>query len=118
MDPSPWSTALSGKRLAGSVLQGEGEMARDNRSLGKFRLEGILPAPRGRPLIEVAFEIDANGIVHVSAKDLGTGKAHEIIVEAASGATSEATSGLTIVKAESRVSEGPVAASAATPDSA
>jgi molecular chaperone DnaK len=62
------------------VLQGEREMARDNRTLGQFRLEGIPPAPRGGPQIEVAFDIDANGIVNVSAKDLGTGKAQQITV--------------------------------------
>jgi molecular chaperone DnaK len=62
------------------VLQGEREMARDNRTLGQFRLEGIPPAPRGAPQIEVTFDIDANGIVNVSAKELGTGKAQQITV--------------------------------------
>ncbi len=62
------------------VLQGEREMARDNRTLGQFRLEGIRPAPRGVPQIEVTFDIDANGIVNVSAKDLSTGKAQQITV--------------------------------------
>jgi molecular chaperone DnaK len=62
------------------VLQGEREMSRDNRTLGQFRLEGIAPAPRGVPQIEVAFDIDANGIVNVSAKDLSTGKAQQITV--------------------------------------
>ena len=62
------------------VLQGERELARDNRTLGQFRLEGIPPAPRGGPQIEVAFDIDANGIVSVSAKDLGTGKVQQITV--------------------------------------
>jgi molecular chaperone DnaK len=62
------------------VLQGERELARDNRTLGQFRLEGIPPAARGGPQIEVAFDIDANGIVNVSAKDLGTGKVQEITV--------------------------------------
>ena len=57
-----------------NVLQGEREFARDNKSLGTFHLDGIAPAPRGVPQIEVTFDIDANGIVHVSAKDLGTGK--------------------------------------------
>jgi len=61
-----------------NVLQGEREMARDNKSLGKFDLVGIPPAPRGIPQIEVTFDIDANGIVHVSAKDLGTGKEQSI----------------------------------------
>jgi molecular chaperone DnaK len=60
------------------VLQGEREMAKDNRTLGRFHLVGIPPAPRGMPQIEVTFDIDANGIVHVSAKDLGTGKEQKI----------------------------------------
>ena len=67
------------------VLQGEREMARDNRTLGKFHLVGIPPAPRGVPQVEVAFDIDANGIVHVSAKDLGTGKEQNITITASSG---------------------------------
>jgi molecular chaperone DnaK len=67
------------------VLQGEREMSNQNRTLGKFDLEGIPPAPRGVPQIEVTFDIDANGIVHVSAKDLGTGKEQKIRIEAASG---------------------------------
>jgi molecular chaperone DnaK len=67
------------------VLQGEREMAKDNRTLARFDLVGIAPAPRGVPQIEVAFDIDANGIVHVSAKDLGTGKEQKIRVETTSG---------------------------------
>ncbi len=67
------------------VLQGEREMASDNRTLGRFNLTGIPPAPRGIPQIEVTFDIDANGIVHVSAKDLGTGKEQKIRIEASSG---------------------------------
>jgi molecular chaperone DnaK len=67
------------------VLQGEREMARDNRTLGKFHLVGIPSAPRGMPQIEVAFDIDANGIAHVSAKDLGTGKEQKITITASSG---------------------------------
>jgi len=63
-----------------NVLQGEREMAADNKTLGKFDLVGILPAPRGIPQIEVTFDIDTNGIVNVSAKDLGTGKEHKITV--------------------------------------
>ena len=62
------------------VLQGEREFARDNKKLGEFRLDGIAPAPRGVPQIEVTFDIDANGIVHVSAKDLGTGKEQNITI--------------------------------------
>ena len=67
------------------VLQGEREMSRDNRTLGKFQLVGILPAPRGVPQIEVAFDIDANGIVNVSAKDMATGKEQAITITASSG---------------------------------
>ncbi len=66
------------------VLQGEREFARDNKTLGMFHLDGILPARRGTPQIEVAFDIDANGIVHVSAKDLGTGKEQSISITASS----------------------------------
>jgi molecular chaperone DnaK len=67
------------------VMQGEREFAKDNHTLGRFRLEGLPPAPRGVPQIEVAFDIDANGIVAVSAKDLGTGKEHKISISNASG---------------------------------
>ena len=67
------------------VLQGEREMARDNRTLGKFHLVGIMPAPRGIPQIEVTFDIDANGIVNVSAKDMATGKEQAITITASSG---------------------------------
>jgi molecular chaperone DnaK len=67
------------------VLQGERELAAQNRTLGKFDLVGIPPAPRGVPQIEVTFDIDANGIVHVSAKDLGTGKEQKIRIESSSG---------------------------------
>ncbi len=67
------------------VLQGEREMARDNRTLGRFHLIGLPPAPRGVPQIEVAFDIDANGIVNVSAKDLGTGKEQKITITSSSG---------------------------------
>ncbi|MFP4442302.1 MAG: molecular chaperone DnaK [Spirochaetia bacterium] len=67
------------------VLQGERSMASQNRTLGRFELVGIPPAPRGVPQIEVAFDIDANGIVHVSAKDLGTGKEQKIRIESSSG---------------------------------
>ena len=66
------------------VLQGEREMAADNKTLGRFRLEGIPPAPRGLPQVEVTFDIDANGITHVSAKDLGTGKEQRITITASS----------------------------------
>jgi len=69
------------------VLQGERPMARDNRTIGRFHLDGIPPAPRGMPQIEVTFDIDANGILHVSAKDKGTGKEQKIRIEASSGLT-------------------------------
>ena len=71
------------------VLQGERKMAIDNRTLGRFDLVGIPPAPRGIPQIEVAFDIDANGIVHVSAKDLGTGKEQSIKIQSSSGISEE-----------------------------
>ena len=71
------------------VLQGERPMAKDNRSLGKFHLDGIPPAPRGMPQIEVTFDIDANGIMHVTSKDKGTGKEQSIRIEASSGLTEE-----------------------------
>ncbi len=71
------------------VLQGERQMAKDNKSLGKFYLTGIPPAPRGVPKIEVCFDIDVDGILHVSAKDLGTGKEQSIRVQASSGLTQE-----------------------------
>ena len=71
------------------VLQGEREMSRDNKTLGNFELTGIPPAPRGIPQIEVTFDIDANGIVHVSAKDLGTGKEQSIRITASSGLSKE-----------------------------
>ena len=67
-----------------NVLQGERQFAKDNKSLGQFRLDGIAPAPRGIPQIEVTFDIDANGIVNVSAKDLGTGKEQHITITASS----------------------------------
>ncbi len=71
------------------VLQGEREMAADNKTLGRFQLVGIPPAPRGVPQIEVTFDIDANGIVHVSAKDMGTGKEQSIEITASSGLSEE-----------------------------
>ncbi|HNW28904.1 MAG TPA: Hsp70 family protein, partial [Spirochaetota bacterium] len=71
------------------VLQGERELAAQNRTLGRFDLVGIPPAPRGIPQIEVTFDIDANGIVHVSAKDLGTGKEQKIRIESSSGLNEE-----------------------------
>jgi molecular chaperone DnaK len=67
------------------VLQGERQFSRDNKTIGKFKLDDIPPAPRGVPQIEVTFDIDANGILHVSAKDLGTGKEQKITITASSG---------------------------------
>jgi molecular chaperone DnaK len=71
------------------VLQGERDMAAGNKSLGQFNLEGIPPAPRGMPQIEVTFDIDANGILHVSAKDKATGKENKITIKANSGLSEE-----------------------------
>ena len=67
------------------VMQGERPMAKDNKTIGRFHLDGIPPAPRGVPQIEVTFDIDANGILHVSAKDKATGKEQSIRIEASSG---------------------------------
>jgi molecular chaperone DnaK len=71
------------------VFQGERKMATDNKLLGQFNLEGIAPAPRGLPQIEVTFDIDANGIVHVSAKDKGTGKEQKIVIQSSGGLSDE-----------------------------
>jgi molecular chaperone DnaK len=83
-----FSTAVDNQPLVSvHVLQGEREMAADNKTLARFELVGIPPAPRGVPQIEVTFDIDANGIVHVSAKDLGTGKVQQVRVVSNSGLT-------------------------------
>jgi molecular chaperone DnaK len=71
------------------ILQGERPMARDNRSVGRFILDGIPPAPRGVPQVEVTFDMDANGILKVSAKDKGTGKEQNIRIEASTGLSQE-----------------------------
>ncbi|HZZ86386.1 MAG TPA: molecular chaperone DnaK [Anaeromyxobacteraceae bacterium] len=85
-----FSTAVDNQPLVSvHVLQGEREMAADNKTLARFELVGIPPAPRGVPQIEVSFDIDANGIVHVSAKDLGTGKTQQIRITASSGLAEE-----------------------------
>ena len=85
-----FSTASDGQTsVEVHVLQGEREMAAYNKTLGKFQLTGIAPAPRGVPQIEVTFDIDANGIVHVSAKDLGTGKEQSIAITASSNMSEE-----------------------------
>jgi molecular chaperone DnaK len=76
------------------VLQGEREMASGNKSLGKFQLTGIPPAPRGLPQIEVTFDIDANGIIHVTAKDLGTQKEQKIEIKSGSGLSEEEIEGM------------------------
>lgn len=86
------------------VLQGEREMAEGNRTLGLFNLEGIPPAPRGTPQIEVTFDIDANGIVHVSAKDLGTSKEQKIRIESSSGLSKDEVEKL-VKEASSHASE-------------
>ena len=77
------------------VLQGERPMAKDNKMLGTFKLEGIPPAPRGTPRIEVAFDIDANGILHVTAKDLGTGKDQQITIQGSSGLSKDEVARMT-----------------------
>jgi molecular chaperone DnaK len=85
-----FSTAADGQTSVEiHVLQGEREMAAYNKTLGRFELTGIPPAPRGVPKIEVTFDIDANGIVHVSAKDLGTGKEQAITIKSSSGLSEE-----------------------------
>jgi len=85
-----FSTATDGQTAVDiHVLQGEREMARDNMTLGQFRLEGIPPAPRGLPQVEVAFDIDANGILNVSAKDLATGKEQRVTITASTNLTKE-----------------------------
>ena len=85
-----FSTAADGQTsVEVHVLQGEREMAQYNKTLGRFQLSGIAPAPRGVPQIEVTFDIDANGIVHVSAKDLGTGKEQSIAITASSNMSEE-----------------------------
>ena len=84
------------------ILQGERPMANQNKSLGMFNLDGIPPAPRGVPQIEVTFDIDANGMLHVSAKDKGTGKEQKIRIEAGSGLSKEEVEKM---KAEAKANE-------------
>src|SRR6185436_1908946 len=84
------------------VLQGERSMSKDNKSLGIFNLDGIPPAPRGVPQIEVTFDIDANGILHVTAKDKGTGKEQKIHIEAGSGLSKDEVEKM---KAEAKANE-------------
>jgi molecular chaperone DnaK len=86
------------------VLQGERPMARDNRTLGRFQLVGLPPAPRGVPQIEVAFDIDANGIVNVSAKDMATGKEQKITISGSSGLSKDEVSRM-VAEAESHASD-------------
>ncbi len=86
------------------VLQGESEMATFNKTLGKFQLVGIPPAPRGMPQIEVSFDIDANGIIHVNAKDLGTGNEQQIRIEGGSGLSEDEVSRM-VTEAESHADE-------------
>jgi molecular chaperone DnaK len=100
-----FSTAVDNQPLVSvHVLQGEREMATDNKTLGRFELVGIPPAPRGVPQIEVSFEIDANGIAHVSARDLGTGKQQQIRITASSG-LSEADIQRMVTDAESHAED-------------
>ena len=97
------------------VLQGESEMAAYNKTLGKFQLVGIPPAPRGMPQIEVAFDIDANGIINVSAKDLGTGNEQQIKIEGGSGLKEDEVQQM-IKDAEAHAERGaPACASSPTP---
>merc|ERR1712020_435803 len=85
-----FSTAVDNQSQVGiKVFQGEREMAADNKLLGTFDLVGIPPAPRGKPQIEVTFDIDANGIVQVSAKDKGTGKEQKIQIQSSGGLSDE-----------------------------
>ncbi|MDE5600303.1 MAG: Hsp70 family protein, partial [Oscillospiraceae bacterium] len=85
-----FTTAADGQTSVDiAIYQGEREFCRDNKQLGMFRLDGIAPAPRGIPQIEVTFDIDANGIVHVSAKDLGTGKAQNITITSSTNMSDE-----------------------------
>ncbi len=85
-----FSTAADGQSTVDiHILQGEREFAADNRTLGRFQLSGLPPAPRGVPQIEVAFDIDANGILNVLAKDLGTGKLQSIVIKSSSGLNDE-----------------------------
>ncbi|HOR13930.1 MAG TPA: Hsp70 family protein, partial [Clostridia bacterium] len=85
-----FSTAADGQTsVEVHVLQGERELAQYNKTLGRFQLAGIAPAPRGVPQIEVSFDIDANGIVHVSAKDLGTGHEQKVTITASSNLSEE-----------------------------
>ncbi len=85
-----FSTAADGQtQVEVHVLQGERELAQYNKTLGKFNLDGIAPAPRGVPQIEVTFDIDANGIVHVSAKDLGTSREQHITITASTNLTDD-----------------------------
>ncbi len=100
-----FSTAADGQTsVEVHVLQGERELARDNKTLGRFHLDGIPAAPRGVPKIEVAFDIDANGIVHVAAKDLGTGKEQKITITASSGLSKEDVEKM-VQEAESHAAE-------------
>jgi molecular chaperone DnaK len=100
-----FSTAEDGQQAVTiNVFQGEREMARDNKELGRFDLAGLPPAPRGVPQIEVTFDIDANGIVNVSAKDKGTGKEQQIRIQA-SGGLSEADIEKMVKDAESHAEE-------------
>ena len=86
------------------MLQGESEMAAFNKTLGKFQLVGIPPAPRGMPQVEVAFDIDANGIIHVHAKDLGTGNEQQIRIEGGSGLAEDEVSRM-VKEAEAHAEE-------------
>jgi molecular chaperone DnaK len=101
-----FSTAADGQTVVEiKVLQGERELAADNQSLGQFQLTGIPPAPRGVPQVEVTFDIDANGIVNVEAKDRGTGKEHKIVIQSSGGLSKDEIERMVQEAAENAVAD-------------
>src|SRR5205807_2073248 len=102
-----FTTAVDGQSsVEVHVLQGERPMASENKSLGRFILDGILPAPRGVPQIDVTFDIDANGILNVSAKDKATGKEQRVVIQSSSG-LSESEIQRMVRDADARAQSGP-----------
>src|SRR5690606_31170405 len=101
-----FSTAVDNQPMVSvHVIQGERPMADDNKTLARFELVGIPPAPRGVPQIEVSFDIDANGIVHVGAKDLGTGKQQSVRITSSSGLTEEEVQAMIAEAEEARADD-------------